>query len=348
MGLYPARREKANASLTTGEFKREAFMKKYEYLRPRTLDEVIALMNQYGDKATPIAGGTDVIVMTKQKKIAPEVLISLQGVPGLDQIHDDGTLRIGPLVTHRAIEKSELIRKEFSALADAVDYLGSIQIRNVATIGGNICTAAPSADTACPLLVLDARLKLKEATSKRTIPIDQFFTGPGQTVLSPGEILTEIEIPKPLPNTGSAYWKHQRRLALDLPILGVAVLISLDKATVTCSDILCTASPISAVLHRFEEDELVCKEIRIALGVAAPTPMRARRAENLLRGKKISDELIEDVADAASKEAQPRDSIRSESWYRRDMIKVLVKRMTMKSIERVLRPEETVFPERLW
>ncbi len=100
--------------------------------------------------------------------------------------------------------------------------------------------------------------------------------------------MTEIEIPKPLPNTGSAYWKHQRRLALDLPILGVAVLLSLDKATVTCSDFLCTTSPISAVLHRLEEDELVCKEIRIALGVAAPTPMRAKKAESLLRGKKIS------------------------------------------------------------
>ena len=199
-----------------------------------------------------------------------------------------------------------------------------------------------------PLLVLDAQLKVKGLNSERTIPISQFFTGPGQTALSHGEILTEIEIPKLLPNTGSAYWKHQRRLALDLPILGVAVLISLDKATVTCSDFLCTASPISAVLHRLEEDELVCKEIRIALGVAAPTPMRAKKAENLLRGKKISDELLEEVSEAAAKEAQPRDSIRGEAWYRRDMIKVLVKRMTMKSMERVLRPEETVFPERLW
>jgi carbon-monoxide dehydrogenase medium subunit len=160
--------------------------------------------------------------------------------------------------------------------------------------------------------------------------------------------LTEIEIPELLPNTGSAYWKHQRRLALDLPILGVAVLISLDKSTVTCSDLLCTTSPISAVLHRLEEDELLCKQIRIALGVAAPTPMRAKKAETLLRGKKISDELIEEVADTASKEAQPRDSIRGEAWYRRDMIKVLVKRMIMQSIERVVRPDENVFPERLW
>jgi carbon-monoxide dehydrogenase medium subunit len=323
-------------------------MKRFEYLRPKTLDEAIALLQHYGKKATLIAGGTDVIVMAKQKKVVSEVLISIQGIPGLNQIHSNGTLKLGTLVTHRAIEKSDVIQNQYPALSDAVGWLGSIQIRNVATIGGNICTAAPSADTACPLLVLDAQLKIRGANSERTVPIDQFFIGPGQTTLSPGEILTEIEIPRLLPNTGSAYWKHQRRLALDLPILGVAVLLSLDKATVTCSDLLCTTSPISAVLHRLEEDELLCKEIRIALGVAAPTPMRAKKAETFLRGKKISDELIEEVADTASKEAQPRDSIRGEAWYRRDMIKVMVKRMIMQSIERVVRPDEDVFPERLW
>jgi aerobic carbon-monoxide dehydrogenase medium subunit len=326
----------------------EALMNKFEYFKPTTLDEAISLLERHGEKSTLIAGGTDVIVMAKQKRITPEVLVSLMEVPGLDSIHHNGTLRLGPMVTHRTIEKSEFIRKEFSALSDAVDSLGSIQIRNVATIGGNICTAAPSADTACPFLVLDAQLKVKGSQSERMIPLSQFFTGPGRTALSHGEVLTEIQIPRLLPNTGSAYWKHQRRLALDLPILGVAVLISLDKATVTCSDFLCTASPISAVLHRLEEDELVCREIRIALGVAAPTPMRALKAENLLRGKKITDELLEEVSEAAAKEAHPRNSIRGEAWYRRDMVKVLVKRMAMKSMERILRPEEKVFPDRLW
>ncbi len=323
-------------------------MKKFDYLKPKTLDEALALLNQHRKKAVLIAGGTDAIVMIKQKRIAPDVLISLRGIPGLDQIQYDGSLKIGAMVTHRALEKSELIRKEFSALSDAVDVLGSIQIRNVATIGGNICTAAPSADTAAPLLALGAQVKLKSAKSERTIPIDQFFTGPGETVLQQDEILTEISIPKPLPNTASAYWKHQRRQALDLPILGVAVLISLDKATVTCTDILCTTSPISTVLHSPEEEELKCKEIRIALGVAAPTPMRAIKAETLLREQKISDELLDQVAETASKEAQPRDTLRGEAWYRREMIKVLVKRMVMKSIERILKPEETVFPLRLW
>jgi len=323
-------------------------MKKFEYFKPKTLEEALTLFAKYGEKAKWIAGGTDVIVMIKQKTMAPDVLISLQAIPGLDQIQYNGSLSIGPMVTHRAIEKSEAIKKNFSALTDAADFLGSIQIRNVATIGGNICTAAPSADTATPLLVLGAQVKIKSLKEEKTLPIKEFFKGPGKTVLKPGELVKELLIPKPLPNTGSAYYKLQRRLALDLPILGVSVLLSLDKNKVTCTDMLCTASPISSILHKMEADEIVCKEVRIALGVAAPTPLRAVKAEALLKGKKLSDELLEEVAETAAKEAQPRDSIRGEAWYRRDMIKVLVKRMAMKSIERVVQPEETVFPERLW
>ncbi len=323
-------------------------MKKFDYLKPSTLDEALTLLNQHGKKAALIAGGTDVIVMIKQKTMAPDVLISLRGIPGLDQIKFNGSLSIGPMVTHRAIEKSDVIRKDFSALADATDFLGSVQIRNVATIGGNICTAAPSADTATPLLVLGTQVKIKGLKEERTIPIEEFFKGPGETVLKAGELIKELIIPKPQPNTGSAYYKLQRRLALDLPILGVSVLLSLDKNKVTCSDMLCTTSPISSILHRMEADEIVCKEVRIALGVAAPTPMRTVKAEALLRGKKLSDELLEEVAETAAKEAQPRDTARGEAWYRRDMIRVLVKRMAMKSIERVIQPEATVFPERLW
>ena len=323
-------------------------MKKFDYFKPKTLEEALRLLAQHGEKAKWIAGGTDVIVMIKQKAMAPDVLISLQGIPGLDRIQYNGSLSLGPMVTHRAIEKSAVIRENFSALADAVDYLGSIQIRNVATLGGNLCTAAPSADTATPLLVLGTQVKIKSAKEERTLPIEEFFKGPGETALKTGEMVKELSIPKPLPNTGSAYYKLQRRLALDLPILGVSVLLSLDKDKVTCSDLLCTASPISTILHKMEEDEILCRDVRIALGVAAPTPMRALKAEALLRGKTLSDELLEEAANTASQEAQPRDTLRGEAWYRRDMVRVLVKRMAMKSIERVVQPEETIFPERLW
>ena len=323
-------------------------MKKFDYFKPKNLEEVLTLLAKYGEKAKLIAGGTDVIVMIKQKAMAPDVLISLRGIPDLDQIKFNGSLSIGPMVTHRGIEKSEVIRKNFSALTDATDYLGSVQIRNVATIGGNICTAAPSADTATPLLVLGTQAKIKSLKKERTVPVEEFFKGPGETELKPGELVRELLIPKLLPNTGSAYYKLQRRLALDLPILGVSVLLSLDKNKVTCSDMLCTTSPISSILHKMEEDEIICKDVRIALGVAAPTPMRAVKAETLLRGKKLSDELLEEVANTASQEAQPRDTIRGEAWYRKDMVRVLVKRMAMKCIERVVQPEATVFPERLW
>lgn len=311
-------------------------MEKFDYFKPKTFDEALSLFNQYGKKAMLIAGGTDVLVMIKKREISPTVLISLQGIPGLDQIEYDGTLRIGAMVTHRMIEKFNLIREKFSALSDAVQVLGSIQIRNVATIGGNICTAAPSADTATPLLVLGAQVKVKSLKGERTIHLDEFFKGPGETVLKEDEIVSELIIPKPLPYTGSAYWKHQRRLALDLPILGVSVLLSLNKDTLSCSEMLRSSFPISSIFHAIEQDGLVCKEVRIALGVAAPTPMRAMKAERLLRGQKINDELMDEVANTASEEAQPRDSIRGEAWYRREMIKVFVKRMAMKCIERAV------------
>ena len=288
-------------------------MKKFDYFKPKTVEEALTLLAKYGGKSKLIAGGTDVIVMIKQKAMAPDALISLREIPGLNEIKFNGSLSIGPMVTHRAIEKSEIIRKNFSALTDAVDDLGSIQIRNVATIGGNICTAAPSADTATPLLVLGTQVKIKNPRGERNVPIEEFFKGPGETALNSGEMVKELLIPKLLPNTGSAYYKLQRRLALDLPILGVSVLLSLDKNKITCSDLLCTVSPISSILHKMEEDEIICKDVRIALGVAAPTPMRAVKAEALLRGKKMSDELLEEVATTASQEAQPRDTLRGEA-----------------------------------
>ncbi|MCG6533799.1 MAG: xanthine dehydrogenase family protein subunit M [Syntrophales bacterium LBB04] len=311
-------------------------MEKFDYSIAQTLEEVLSLLNQHGGRAAIIAGGTDVMVKMKQRKMSPELLISLRGVPGLDLIQYDGDLRIGAMVTHRAIEKSDLIRRDFTALADAVDCLGSVQIRNVATIGGNICTAAPSADTATPLLVLGARVKIKGLAGERVVPFEEFFTGPGETVLQGGEVVTELVIPKLLPYTGSAYWKHRRRQAMDLPILGVSTLLSLDRDTISSSEIFRTSSPISSILKGLEKEKLLCKEVRLALGVAAPTPIRTFKAEELLRGRMISEELLDQVAEAAVEEAKPRDSIRGEAWYRKDMIRVFVKRMLVKCIERIV------------
>jgi len=309
----------------------------FDYLKPETLQEVLHLLGRHGASARLVAGGTDVMVMIKKGEISPGVLVSMRGISGLDRLEfEDGILRIGATVTHRSVERSETVRRHFSALADAVDVLGTVQIRNVATIAGNICTAAPSADTAPPLLVLGARIKVLGPEGERTIPVEDFFRGPGESALGSGDVVTEVCVPKPPPHTGSAYWKHKRRGALDLPMLGVSVLLSLNTNRISCEDTVRTRSPVSSVFRALEKDELVCSEAKIALGVAGPIPMRARNAEKLLRGRKLTEELMEQVAETAAAEAQPRDSIRGEAWYRREMIKVFVKRMSVTCIERII------------
>ena len=285
-------------------------MRTFEYLKPASLDEALAMLDQYGDKAKLIAGGTDVMVQWKKKIIAPEYMISLRNVPELRFIEHDGDLKIGGATTHRALEVSDVIRKHFPIITDAVTNLGSVQVRNSATIGGNICNAAPSADTAPPLLALEAEAHIAGSQGRRSVPLNEFFSGPSRTVLRKGELVTHFLIPKPAPLTGMAYWKHTRRKAMDLPILGVAVVIS------------------------FEEDQATCRKARVALGVAAPTPMRAREAEAFLEGKEINEIVLIEAGKTASQEASPRTTIRGSEWYRREMIEVLVGRAGMICKER--------------
>ena len=285
-------------------------MRTFEYLKPASLKEALAMLDQYGDKAKLIAGGTDLMVQWKKKIISPEYMISLRNVPELHSIECDGALKIGGATTHRALEVSSVIRERFPVITDAVTNLGSVQVRNSATIGGNICNAAPSADTAPPLLVLDTVVHIAGSQGERTAPLAEFFSGPSRTVLTAGEIVTHFFIPEPLPRTGMAYWKHTRRKAMDLPILGVATLLS------------------------FEEDGSTCTKARIALGVAAPTPMRAKQAEAFLEGKKINATILEEAGKIASQEATPRTSIRGSEWYRREIIGVLLRRNGLICMER--------------
>ncbi len=320
-------------------------MRKYEYCKPATIQEAVGLMEQFDGQAAYIAGGTDVMVLLRQKKLSPKALISLRNIKEL--AWRDATT-IGAGVTHREIQQDEAIELRYSALHDAVCNLGSTQIRNVATIGGNICNAAPSADTACPLLVLDARAVAAGPKGEREIAIDDFWLGPGKTVLEKTEILKEFRLPSFGDNTGSAYIKHTRRKAMDLPIIGIAVRITIDNKDLRCKDLLCTMASASEILSRLGDEELKCEDIRIAMGVVSPRPMRAKKAEDALRGKIISDKTVAAIAEIAASEASPRDSIRGEAWYRRDMVKVLVQRAIMKSIDRIIRPDEMVYPDRLW
>jgi CO/xanthine dehydrogenase FAD-binding subunit len=282
-----------------------------EYLRPKTTHEAIVLSQQYGIEARYIAGGTDVIVKIKDRQIRPEVLISLRSIPGLDDIrYEDGELRIGALTTHRELELSPVLRKHFPILTDAVENIGSVQIRNVATLGGNIVNAVPSADGATPLIALGAKVRLLGPKGERLMALEEIFAGPGQTVLEPGEILCEFIIPRLPARTGGAYWKHMRRAAMELPILGVSVLVSLA------------------------EDMQTCVEARIGLGVMAPTPMRAKKAEAVLKGSRLTDEILEKAGKVAASESKPRDTFRGEAWYRREMVEVLIPRVAKVAMER--------------
>ncbi|MGD8523003.1 MAG: FAD binding domain-containing protein, partial [Desulfobacterales bacterium] len=272
-------------------------MKKFTYLIPKTLDEAISLQQSHGERAKYIAGGTDVLVKIKEGKLAPEYLISLRHIIGQDRPflnQETGELFIGAFVTHGMIEKSPLVQARYSILHDAVRNIGSVQIRNVATIGGNLVNAVPSADGAIPLIALDSKVNIYGTKGQRSMALLRFFLGPGQCDLEKGEILTEIVVPPLLERTGGAYIKHGRREAMELPMLGVGVLVSL------------------------EEDMQTCVKARICLGVAAPTPIRALQAEKYLVGKVVNEKNLTQSGKIAGEESKVRDSIRGVAWYRRE------------------------------
>jgi len=293
---------------------REDFMRKFTYLAPKTMDEAISLQQSYGDRARYIAGGTDVLVKIKEGKLAPDFLISLKNIKDQEQPyinHETGELFIGAFNTHRAIEKSSIIQLNYPILHDAVKNIGSVQIRNVATIGGNLVNAVPSADGAIPLIALDGKAHIYGTKGHRSVDLRRFFLGPGQCDLERGEILLEILIPSlPLRSSG-AYIKHGRREAMELPMLGVGVLLGL------------------------EEDMTTCAQARICLGVAAPTPLRCLEAERYLVGKTVDETSLAEAGRIAGEESRVRDSIRGLAWYRREMVGVLVKRMGLKVLDRV-------------
>ncbi len=286
-------------------------LKKFNYLQPASLDEALDLLAEHGPAAQPVAGGTDVMINAKRKKLASDVLVSLRCLKELAYIkEEESRILIGGLTTLRDLEQSELIAARLPALADAARNMASVQIRNVATVAGNVVNAAPSADTAPPLLVSGAEVRLKSKSGERTVPLDGFFTGPGKTVLDTGEVLTEFIVPIPTDPYGQAYWKHSRRKAMDLAMVSAAVHLE------------------------FEADLETCRLARIALGVAAPTPIRTPEAEAQLIGQKITAELLASIGEQSCDETLCRDSIRGEAWYRQEIIRVMVRRMGLSALER--------------
>jgi aerobic carbon-monoxide dehydrogenase medium subunit len=275
----------------------------FDFYQPTTLTEASRLLKDNGPGGRFLAGGTDLVIAMKEKGLLPKYIVDLKRVPGLAGIreHDDGTMTIGALTTMYAIETSPVIKKKYPFLAQSAAEVGSIQIRNRATIGGNMANATPSADVAPSLIALNGTAKIASAAGERTVSMEEFFRGPGQNVMSADEILTEITIPKTSPQLVGEYIKFSPRDMMDLAYIGVAVA------------------------YNFGGDKK-WTGVRIVLGAVAPTPIRAKNSEALLEGQVLSEELAVKVGDEAARESKPISDVRSSADYRRAMVGVMTKR----------------------
>jgi len=277
----------------------------FEMFFPRSVEETSALLSEHGQHAQIVAGGTDLFVKMKQRRFVPSVLINIKRISGLDQIRWEANegLHIGPLTTIQAIRESALIAKQFPVLSEAAGVLGTEQVRNLGTIGGNLGNASPSAEFAPPLLILDASVRCLGRRGERVVPLDGFFVGPGKSALEADEVISDIHVPNPPDCTQLVYLKHSLR-RMDVAMAAAAVMVLLDGD--------------------------FCRDVRIALGAVAPTVFRARAAEQALIGKRLTgdsreSELLEEAAQVAVGEARPIDDIRGYASYRRKVVAMLVR-----------------------
>jgi CO/xanthine dehydrogenase FAD-binding subunit len=275
-----------------------------EIFQPTSLREAGAIVKDKGPGGRFLAGGTDLLIAVKEKGYTPAYVVDLKRIPGLSGIREesDGSVAIGALTTMREVETSPIVLKKYPFLAQSAAEVGSIQIRNRATIGGNMANATPSADVAPALLVLDAQVEIAGLSGERTIELEKLFRGPGQTVMSPEDILTTIIIPPVSPALVGEYIKFSPREMMDLAYIAVAVALVLNGG------------------------QKRCEKARISLGAVSPTPMRARRAEALLENQLLTEELAEKAGAAAAAESKPISDVRSSADYRREMVRVNTKR----------------------
>jgi aerobic carbon-monoxide dehydrogenase medium subunit len=275
----------------------------FDFYQPATLAEASRLLKENGPGGRFLAGGTDLVIAMKEKGLLPKYIVDLKRVPGLSGIREnnDGTITLGALTTMYAVETSPVITNKYPFLAQSAAEVGSIQIRHRATIGGNMANATPSADVAPTLIALNATAKIASADGERTVPLEDFFRGPGQNIMNADEILTEITIPKTGPQLVGEYIKFSPRDMMDLAYIGVAVAYNLGS-------------------------DKKCQGVRIVLGAVAPTPIRAKNSEALLEGQVLTEELAAKVGDEAARESKPISDVRSSADYRRAMVGVMTKR----------------------
>ena len=273
-----------------------------DYFEPKSVDEALSTLAREGENAKVIAGGTDVLVDMKFKE-DPGCLVNIKRIPGLSFIRENGnSLLIGPMTTIREIETNNLVRERFSALWDAAHQFASLQIRNTATIGGNICRASPSGEVLAPLLVLGAKVRMAFEDGEKSALLDSFFLAPGKTLLGSRGILTAIEIPYPAERTQSLYLKHAVRGAMDIAIVGVAILATRGY------------------------DDKHFSDVRIGLGAVAPTPIRAQRAEAIARGAAYDQKKVQGAAKEAAAESKPITDHRGSAEYRRWIVEALTQK----------------------
>lgn len=285
---------------------------RFELLQPRELQQALELKKTYGEKAKVLAGGTDLLVLLKDQKLKAEKVLSLGGIRNLNfiRLEEGRGVTLGALATHGAVAASPIIQDKFPDLAEACAQVGAVQIQNLGTVCGNLCNASPAADAAPPLLLLDATLTLASTRGERSVSIHDFFLGPRRTVLQGDEILKEIFIPQPAGHRGATYIKLGQRKAMEIAIVGVGVAVYLNGS---------------------DRDVTEC---RIAMASVAPTPLRARKGEEILKGQEISDHLIEEAAEVAAEEASPISDVRAGRQYRLDMIRVLCRQATRAALAR--------------
>jgi len=282
-----------------GEFMRPA---RFEYFTPHTVDEALNLLEKYGEEAKVLAGGLSLVPLMKLRLAAPQYIVDITNVPTLSYVveNGDGGLCIGALTTHYTLETSSLVKFKCPVLSEAASGLGDTQVRNRGTIGGNLCHADPACEYLSVVLALNAELKAVSSKGERTIKVADFFLDLFTTSLEPTELVSEVKVPPMLPNTGEAYQKLFQRSG-DFAIVAVAVVMTLGEGN-------------------------VCKAVSVGLGCVAPTPVRAEEAEKALLGKTVSDKLIDEASEVATRGIKPTTDIHASAEYRTEMTKVITRR----------------------
>jgi aerobic carbon-monoxide dehydrogenase medium subunit len=280
-------------------------------LQPTSLNEAVALLGEQSDETKLVSGGTALVIMLRNRLIAPATLLSLGRLQELRGIHyEPGTgLRIGALTTIREAEMSPIVRARHPVLARTFGKVGNVRIRNAATIGGNLTEADYASDPPCVLVALRAKVKARNAKGEREIPLTDFFKGFYETILAPDEILTELIVPDPAPGSRAAYLKYVSRSSEDRPCVGMAVVLE-------------------------SEPDGRCKDLRLVAGAVSETPQEITAAEALARGKRLTDGVIEGIGEAYSAGIEPLSDLRGSGWYRKQIIRVMARRAMQQALGR--------------